>query len=99
MAVTLQGILQTSFAAYGAAHRVPRWVWRAAHAVRSLPDGRIGGPRVAVSAGPRDRDLVQLVSAPGLSPVLYATDQSMAGRLAAASLTDRPLSCDLYPAQ
>ena len=35
-----------------------------------LPDGRIGGPRAALSAGPRDRDLVQLVSASRVSAVL-----------------------------
>ena len=43
MAVTLQGILQTSFAAYAAAHRVPRRVWRAAHAVTTCRTATLGG--------------------------------------------------------
>lgn len=43
MAVTLQGILQTSFTAYTAAHRAPRRVWRAAHAVMTCRTARLGG--------------------------------------------------------
>jgi hypothetical protein len=43
MAVTLQGILQTSFAAYAAGHKVPRRVWRAAHAVRTCRTATLGG--------------------------------------------------------
>ncbi|MBI3247769.1 MAG: transposase zinc-binding domain-containing protein, partial [Deltaproteobacteria bacterium] len=43
MAVTLQGILQTSFTAYTAAHRVPRRVWRAAHAVMRCRTAALGG--------------------------------------------------------
>jgi hypothetical protein len=43
MAVTLQEILQTSFAAYAAAHRVPHRVWRAAHAVMTCRTAMLGG--------------------------------------------------------
>ena len=43
MAVTLQQILQTSFAAYTAAHRVPRRVWKAAHAVMRCRTAALGG--------------------------------------------------------
>src|SRR5262249_8608603 len=43
MAVTLQGILQTSFAAYAQAHPVPRRVWRAAQAVMQCRTAALGG--------------------------------------------------------
>jgi hypothetical protein len=43
MAVTLQEILQTSFAAYAAAHKVPRRVWKAAHAVMRCRTAALGG--------------------------------------------------------
>ena len=43
MTVTLQEILQTSFAAYAEAHRVPRRVWKAAHAVRRCRTAALGG--------------------------------------------------------
>jgi hypothetical protein len=43
MAVTLQGILQVSFAAYAAAHKLPRRVWRAAHAVMQCRTAALGG--------------------------------------------------------
>jgi hypothetical protein len=39
MAVTLPGILQTSFATYAAAHQMPPRVWRTARAVMSAPLG------------------------------------------------------------
>ena len=43
MAVTLQEILQTSFATYAATHKVPRRVWRAAHAVTTCRTATLGG--------------------------------------------------------
>jgi len=43
MAVTLQEILQTSFAAYTEAHKVPRRVWKAAHAVMTCRTATLGG--------------------------------------------------------
>jgi hypothetical protein len=43
MAVTLQSILQTSFAAYAAAHQVPRRVWRAARAILACRTAALGG--------------------------------------------------------
>ena len=43
MAVTLQRILQTSFAAYAAAHPVPRRVWRAARALMACRTAALGG--------------------------------------------------------
>src|SRR6185436_4252963 len=43
MAVTLQEILQTSFATYAATHKVPRWGWRAAHAVTTCRTAALGG--------------------------------------------------------
>ena len=43
MAVTLQEILQTSFAAYTEAHKVPRRVWKAAHAVMRCRTAALGG--------------------------------------------------------
>jgi hypothetical protein len=43
MAVTLQDILQRSFATYTAAHKVPHRVWKAAHAVMTCRTARLGG--------------------------------------------------------
>jgi len=43
MTVTLQGILQTSFAAYAAGHKVPRRVWRAARALLACRTAALGG--------------------------------------------------------
>jgi hypothetical protein len=43
MAVTLQGILQTSFAAYVKRHKVPRRVWRAARCVMACRTAALGG--------------------------------------------------------
>ena len=43
MAVTLQQILQTSFAAYAATHKVPRRVWRAARSVMACRTAALGG--------------------------------------------------------
>lgn len=43
MAVTLQAILQTRFAAYTAAHKVSRRVWKAAHAVMTCRTAALGG--------------------------------------------------------
>jgi Transposase zinc-binding domain len=43
MVVTLQAILQTSFAAYTEAHKVPRRVWKAAHAVMRCRTSALGG--------------------------------------------------------
>jgi hypothetical protein len=43
MAVTLQEILQTSFAAYAQAHQLPRRVWKAAHAVMQCRTATLGG--------------------------------------------------------
>ena len=43
MAVTLQHILQTSFAAYAAAQGVPRRVWRAARAIMACRTAALGG--------------------------------------------------------
>jgi hypothetical protein len=43
MAVTLQEILQASFAAYTEAHKVPRRVWKAAHAVMRCRTAALGG--------------------------------------------------------
>jgi len=42
MAVTLQGILQASFAAYVAAQQVPRRVWRAARAIMACRTAALG---------------------------------------------------------
>lgn len=70
MAVTLQDILQTSFAADATAHKMPRRVWRAAHAVTTCRTATLGRARAALSTGPRDGDLVQLVSASGLPALL-----------------------------
>jgi Putative transposase/Transposase zinc-binding domain len=43
MAVTLQGILQASFAAYAQGHKLPRRVWRAAQAVMRCRTAALGG--------------------------------------------------------
>ena len=43
MTVTLQDILQTSFVAYTEMHPVPRWVWKAAHAVMRCRTTTLGG--------------------------------------------------------
>lgn len=43
MGVTLQGILQASFAAYAAAQPVPRRVWRAARAIGQCRTAALGG--------------------------------------------------------
>jgi hypothetical protein len=43
MAITLQQLLQTSFPAYAAAHRVPRRVWRAARAIMQCRTAVLGG--------------------------------------------------------
>jgi hypothetical protein len=43
MAVTLQGILQASFAAYAQVHKLPRRVWRAAQAVTTCRTAVLGG--------------------------------------------------------
>jgi len=43
MAVTLQGILQASFAAYAAAQQVSRRVWRAARALMACRTAALGG--------------------------------------------------------
>ncbi len=43
MAVTLQGILQASFAAYAERQRVPRRVWRAARALMACRTAALGG--------------------------------------------------------
>ena len=43
MAVTLQGILQTRFAAYTEAHKVPHRVWKAAHAGMRCRTAALGG--------------------------------------------------------
>lgn len=43
MTVTLQAILQTSFAAYAATQRVPQRVWKAAQAVRQCRTATLGG--------------------------------------------------------
>ena len=43
MTVTLQSILQASFAAYVAAHQVPRRVWRAARALMACRTAALGG--------------------------------------------------------
>jgi hypothetical protein len=43
MAVTLQSILQASFATYVAAHQVPRRVWRAARALMACRTAALGG--------------------------------------------------------
>jgi hypothetical protein len=43
MAVTLQEILQTRFAAYAQAHKAPRRVWKAAHAVMRCRTAALGG--------------------------------------------------------
>jgi hypothetical protein len=43
MVVTLQSILQTSFAAYVAAQQVPRRVWRAARAILACRTAALGG--------------------------------------------------------
>jgi hypothetical protein len=43
MAVTLQQILQTSFAAYAEGQRVPRRVWRAARALMACRTAALGG--------------------------------------------------------
>ncbi len=43
MAMTLQGILQASFAAYAQAHKLPRRVWRAAQAVMRCRTAALGG--------------------------------------------------------
>src|SRR5262245_34764158 len=43
MVVTLQKILQTSFAAYARAHQLPQRVWKAAHAVMTCRTATLGG--------------------------------------------------------
>jgi hypothetical protein len=43
MAVTLQRILQASFAGYAAAHPAPRRVWRAARAIMNCRTAVLGG--------------------------------------------------------
>jgi hypothetical protein len=43
MAVALQHILQTSFAAYAAQRKVPRRVWRAARCVMACRTAALGG--------------------------------------------------------
>jgi hypothetical protein len=43
MAVTLQEILQTSFATFAETHKVPRRVWRAARAVMACRTATLGG--------------------------------------------------------
>lgn len=43
MTVTLQAILQTSFAPYAAAHKVPQRVWRAMRAVMACRTAMLGG--------------------------------------------------------
>jgi hypothetical protein len=43
MAVTLQAILQSSFAPYAATHKMPRRVWRAARAVMTCRTATLGG--------------------------------------------------------
>lgn len=43
MAVTLQSILHASFAAYAAAHKVPRRVWQAARSVMQCRTAVLGG--------------------------------------------------------
>jgi hypothetical protein len=43
MAVTLQGILQASFAAFAQVHKLPRRVWKAAHAVMQCRTAALGG--------------------------------------------------------
>ena len=43
MAVTLQGILQASFAGYAERHRMPRRVWKAAQAVMQCRTATLGG--------------------------------------------------------
>ena len=43
MAVTLQEILQTSFATYTHTHKVPRRVWRAARAIMACRTAALGG--------------------------------------------------------
>lgn len=43
MAVTLQSILQTSFVLWARVHKVPRRVWRAAHAVMQCRTATLGG--------------------------------------------------------
>jgi len=43
MTVTLQGILQTRFAAYAQVHKVPPRVWKAAHAVMRCRTAALGG--------------------------------------------------------
>lgn len=89
MAVTVQDILQTSFAPYAATHKVPRRVWRAARAVMSCRTAALGGH---VRRCP-------LVPASGVSALLYPPDQSVARRLATAGAAHRPLSRHLHPAQ
>ncbi|HXG17458.1 MAG TPA: transposase [Methylomirabilota bacterium] len=43
MAVTLQGILQASFAAFAQAHKLPRRVWKAARTVMQCRTATLGG--------------------------------------------------------
>jgi Transposase zinc-binding domain len=43
MAVTLQGILQASFGVFAQTHKLPRRVWRAAHAVMRCRTATLGG--------------------------------------------------------
>ena len=64
-----------------------------------VPDGRVGRPRAALSAGPRHGGLVQFLSASGVSTLLWTAPQSVAGSLAATGAAHRSFSCDLHPAQ
>ena len=57
MAVTLQSILQASFAAYVAAQQVPRRVWRAARALMAVASG-IRRPRAPLPGEARHGGLV-----------------------------------------
>src|SRR5262249_7321801 len=43
MTVTLQRILQTSFAAYAQMHKTPRRIWKAAHTVMQCRTATLGG--------------------------------------------------------
>ena len=102
MAVTLQAILQTSFATYAGGAQAAAAGLESGPRGDAVPHGDVGRARAALSAGPRHGDLVQLVSPSRVSALLYAAHQPVARRLAATGAADRrtftssspcPVSC------
>jgi len=93
MAVTLQQILQTSFAAYAEAHKVPRRVWRAARALMACRTAALGGHVRRCPAGH-----VTEVWYNSCRHRACPADQPLAGSLVTAVVADGPFSRHLHPA-